>query len=114
MPKLTLSQKFQSVLCVLGVLVASTSQLEVLIGAPATTTVVALAGLLIAMLSGVGAILTGQGQQIKDVVNMAKDDRSAVQGIITTNTPEGVAMARSMPGPIVTAGSAEATELSKS
>ena len=113
MSNLTLSQKFQITLCVLGVLIAGTSQLTVLVGVNATNAIVALAGLLTAAISGVGAILTGQGQQIKAVVEMAKDEKSPVQGIITTNTPEGAALAKSIPGPIVTAGGTKAQELAK-
>lgn len=113
MNNLTRSQKFQIALCVLGVLVASASQLQVLIGQSATTFTVAAAGLGIALVSGIGAIVTGQGNQIQAVVDMAKDPKSAVQGIVTTATPEGKALAASIPGPIVAAGSAAATDIAK-
>ena len=110
---LTRSQKFQIALCVLGVFVASTSQLEVLVGKEITTAVVAFSGLAIAMTSGIGAIVTGQGQQLQAVVDMAKDPKSAVQAIVTTANPEGKALAASMPGPIVSAGSNSAIEAVK-
>jgi hypothetical protein len=131
---LTRSQKFQAVLCVLGVAISGSSQLEVLIGVAATKSTVALAGLLIAGISGVGAIVTGTGQQlqavrdlakenpqseagrsvVQAVVEMAKDPASPVQGVITTATPEGKELAKSIPGPIVSAGSSAATEIAKS
>ena len=57
--------------------------------------------------------LTGQQSQIKAVVEIAKDKDSALQGLITTDTPEGEALAASIPGPIVPAGTAAATDLSK-
>ena len=110
---LTRSQKFQIALCLLGVLIAGTSQLDALFGQAITTRIVAAAGLLIAAVSGVGAIVTGPGQQIHAVVDMAKDQASPVQGIITTATPAGKALAASIPGPIVTAGTPAATDLSK-
>jgi hypothetical protein len=113
MNNLTRSQKFQIALCLLGVLIAGTSQLDALFGQAITTRIVAAAGLLIAAVSGVGAIVTGPGQQIQAVVDMAKNQASPVQGIITAATPEGKALAASIPGPIVTAGSSAATELSK-
>lgn len=114
MNNLTLSQKFQIALCVLGVLVASTGQLTDLFGPQVTKYIVSFAGISVAMLSGVGTILTGQQSQIQAVVNMAKDEASPVQGVVTTNTPEGKALAQSIPGPIVCAGSNAATEIAKS
>ncbi len=75
--------------------------------------IVSLAGFATGVLGVVLAFITGQGSQIKSVVEMAKKQDSPVQGIITTATPEGKALAASIPGPIVTAGSAAATELSK-
>lgn len=59
------------------------------------------------------AFITGQGSQIKAVVDMAKTKDSPIQGIVTSATAEGKALAASIPGPIVAAGSAAATELSK-
>ena len=113
MNTLTRSQQFQIALCLLGVLIAGTAQLDVLFGQIVTNYIVSAAGLAVAAVSGVGAIVTGQGQQIQAVVDMAKQQDSPVQGIITSATPEGKALAASIPGPIVTAGSAQATALSK-
>lgn len=114
MSKLTTSQKFQIALCILGVFVAGTSQLQVLIGALATTALVAFCGLAIAMVSGIGAIVTGQGSQIQAVVDMAKDPVSPIQGIVTTNNKAGKDLAASITGPIVAAGSQAATDIAKS
>ena len=75
--------------------------------------IVSLAGFVSGVLGIVLTFLTGQGSQIKNVVEMAKDEGSPVQGIITTATPEGKALAASIPGPIVTAGSPAAAALSK-
>jgi hypothetical protein len=113
MYKLTTAQIFSIILVVLGVLVASTGQLTDLFGPSVTKYVVSSAGMLMSILSGISAIVTGQTQQIKDVVEMAKDPTSPVQGIITTNSPEGQALAKSIPGPINTAGGAGAIELAK-
>ena len=114
MNNLTTSQKFQIALCVLGVCVASTGQLTDLFGPQVTKYIVSAAGIGVSALSGIGAILTGQSNQIQAVVNMAKDQNSPIQGIITTATPEGKALAQSIPGPIVSAGTSNATELAKS
>ena|ERR1017187_2534297 len=56
---------------------------------------------------------TRQNDMVKSVVEMAKDENSPVQGVIASATPEGRALAASIPGPIVAAGSAAATEMSK-
>lgn len=114
MNKLTTAQIFSISLVVLGVLVASTGQLTDLFGPQVTKYVVSAAGMLMSILSGISAIVTGQTQQIKDVVAMAKDPTSPIQGVITTATPEGKALASSIPGPINTAGGAGAIELAKS
>lgn len=114
MNKLTTSQKFQIALCILGALVASTGQLTDLFGPAVTKYIVSAAGLMTSLVSGVGAILTGQSSQIQAVVDMAKDKDSPVQGIVTTSTPEGKALAASIPGPIVSAGSTAAVEIAKS
>lgn len=114
MAKLTTSQKFQITLCILGVLVASTGQLTDLFGPQITKYIISAAGIGVSTLSGIGAILTGQSTQIQAVVDMAKDPASPIQGIVTTATPEGKALAQSIPGPIVSAGTSNATELAKS
>ena len=67
---LTLSQKFQITLCLLGVLLAGTGQLTILFGQTATSYIVSASGLLVAAVSGVGAIVTGQGSQIAAVQAM--------------------------------------------
>ena len=70
MQNLTRSQKFQIVLCVLGVLVASTGQLTELFGTQITKYIISAAGLGVSTLSGIGAILTGQGAQVQAVQDM--------------------------------------------
>lgn len=114
MNKYTTSQKFQIALCILGVLVASTGQLTDLFGPQITKYIVSAAGIGVAALSGIGTILTGQQSQIQAVVDMAKDQKSPVQGIITTNDDAGKALAQSISGPIVSAGSNAANEIAKS
>ena len=47
-----------------------------------------------------------------DMAQVAKDPGSPVKGVITTNTPEGVALAKSIPGPLVAAaGSSDAKSI---
>lgn len=75
---LTLSQKYQIALVVLGVLVASTGQLTDLFGPQVTKYVVSASGLLIAIVSGIGTIVTGQGQQIQAVQAMPGVDKIVV------------------------------------
>jgi hypothetical protein len=75
--------------------------------------IVSTSGFVSGILGVLLAFITGQSSQIKAVVEMAKASDSPVQGIITSATPEGKALAASIPGPIVTAGSVAATELSK-
>lgn len=72
---LTLSQKFQIALCLLGVLIAGTGQLTVLFGPAVTSYIVSAAGLAVAGVSGVGSILTGQGAQVQAVQAMAGVDK---------------------------------------
>jgi hypothetical protein len=75
--------------------------------------IVSLAGFVSGVLGIVLTFMTGQSSQIKSVVEMAKNPDSPVQGIITSATPEGRALATSIVGPIVTAGSQAAQEMSK-
>lgn len=75
--------------------------------------IVSLAGFISGVLGIVLTFTTGQGSQIKSVVEMAKDPTSPVQGIVTTNTDAGKALAASIAGPIVAAGSSAANELIK-
>lgn len=78
MNNLTRSQMFSIISVILGVLVASTGQLTDLIGPNHTKIVVSLAGLLSAIVSGIGGILTGQGQQISAVSAMPGVDKIVV------------------------------------
>lgn len=51
--------------------------------------------------------------KVAAVVELAKQPDSPVQGVITTNTPEGVALAASIPGPIESSGTAAASSIAK-
>lgn len=51
--------------------------------------------------------------QVANVVAMANDPASPVQGVITTNDAAGKAMAAAIPGPVVVAGTPAATEITK-
>jgi hypothetical protein len=75
--------------------------------------IVSLSGFATGVLGIVLTFTTGQSSQISAIVEMAKAADSPVQGIITSATPEGKALAASIPGPIVTAGSAAATQMAK-
>jgi hypothetical protein len=49
-----------------------------------------------------------------DMAQVAADPGSPVKGVITTSTPEGVALAKSIPGPLVaSAGSSDAAAIAK-
>jgi hypothetical protein len=78
MNNLTRSQIFQIALCLLGVLIAGTGQLTVLFGQVATSYIVSAAGLAVAAVSGVGAIVTGQGAQVQAVQAMPGIDKIVV------------------------------------
>lgn len=113
------AQKLGLTIGVLGFTAASATQLTDILapfGSMAPLIVKEIVSLAI-FVSGVLGIfltfITGQGSQVKAVVEMAKDQSSPIQGIVTTNTPEGKALAASIAGPIVTAGSTAAAELSK-
>lgn len=75
--------------------------------------IVSVSGLVSGILGIVVTSLTGQSGIVKSVVEIAKQPDSPVQGIITSATVEGRALAASIPGPIVTAGTVAATALSK-
>lgn len=75
MNNLTRSQIFQIALCLLGVLIAGTGQLTVLFGPLVTSYIVSAAGLAVAGVSGVGAIVTGQGNQALAVQAMPGVER---------------------------------------
>jgi hypothetical protein len=113
------AQKLALAIGILGILATGSTQLTDILApfgsvAPMIVKeIVSLAGFTSAILGFVLTFTTGQQNQIAAVVNMAKDPDSPVQGVITSATPEGKALAASIVGPIVTAGSSAATELSK-
>ena len=116
---MNIAQKLALTIGILGFVATGGTQLTDIFAplgsmAPAVVKeIVSLAGFVSGVLGIVLTFITGQGQQIKAVVEMAKDQNSPVQGIITSATPEGKALAASIIGPIVTAGTAAATDLSK-
>lgn len=67
---LNINQVLSLILVVLGVFVASTAQLTDLFGPLVAKTIVSLSSLLMAMMSGALAIITGQSSQIKAVQAM--------------------------------------------
>lgn len=67
---MNLNQIFAITLVVLGVLAASTAQLNDLVGPTATKTIVSIAGLLTSIISGILGVLTGQASQVKAVQAM--------------------------------------------
>lgn len=116
---LTTAQKVGISIAVLGFTAGSATQLTDILaplGSAAPVVVkeiVSLSGFASGILGIVLSFLTGQSGQVKAVVEMAKDPNSPVQGVITSATDEGKALAASIPGPIVTAGTLAATDLSK-
>ena len=115
----TTAQKLALTIGILGFVGGASTQLTDILapfGSIAPTIVkeiVSLAGFVSGIFGIMLTFITGQSGQVKAVVAMANDPTSPVQGIITTATPEGKALAASIPGPIVSAGSDKATELSK-
>lgn len=116
---LTTTQKLGVSIGVLGLVAGSATQLTDIFApfgsvAPVIVKeIVSLASFASGILGVILSFLTGQSSQIKSVVEMAKDPNSPVQGIITSATPEGKTLAASISGPIVTAGTAAATDLAK-
>ena len=116
---LTLTQKLGISIAMLGFVAGSATQLTDIfapLGSIAPLIVkeiVTIAGFVSGIFGIVLSFISGQASQIKAVVDMAKDPNSPVQGIVTSATPEGKALAASIIGPIVTAGTVQATELSK-
>jgi hypothetical protein len=116
---MTLSQKIALTIGVLGFVATGGMQLTDILAplgsvAPLIAKeIVSLAGFVSGVLGIILTFITGQGGQIRAVVEMAKDPTSAVQGIVTTATPEGKALAASIPGPIGAAGSNTATQISQ-
>jgi len=51
--------------------------------------------------------------KVKAVSDLALDPASPVKGVITENSPAGIAMAAKIDGPVVKAGSAAATSIAK-
>lgn len=117
---MTTVQKIALTIAVMGFLAGAGTQLTDIfapLGSIAPLIVkeiVSISGFASGILGVVLSFATGQSAQIKAVVEMAKDPNSPVQGIVTTATAEGKALAASLTGPIVAAGTAAATDLSKS
>ena len=117
---LTTTQKIGLAIGILGFLASAGTQLTDIFApfgslAPLITKeIISVSTLVSGVLGIVLTFLTGQQSQIKSVVQMAKDPNSPIQAIITTASPDGKALAASIPGPIVAAGTDKATELSKS
>lgn len=116
---LTLPQKLGLAIALLGFLATAGTQLTDIFapfGSAAPVIVkeiVSLSGFVSGILGIVLATVSTQTNAIKAVVEMAKDPASPVQGVITTNDGAGKALAASIVGPIVAAGSNSATELAK-
>jgi hypothetical protein len=116
---ITTTQKLGISIATLGFMAGSATQLTDIFspfGSAAPVIVkeiVSLSGFASGVLGIILSFLSGQQSQIKAVVDMAKASNSPVQGVITSATSEGKMLAASIAGPIVTAGSAAATELSK-
>lgn len=111
---INLKQAISIALVVLGVLMVSSAQLTDIIGAGPTKMVVSFSAILNSILAGVLTVITSTTGTIKDVVAMANDPSSPVQGIVTTSTPEGRELAKSIEGPIVPAGSQAANDIASS
>ncbi len=63
----------------------------------------------------IGWIKNRPGNIAADLATIAKDPSSPIQGVITTNTPEGRALAQSIPeNTIQSAGTSQAADLVKS
>ncbi len=116
---LTFPQKLGVAIAILGFLATASTQLTDIfspLGSIAPVIVkeiVSISSICSAILGIILTTTTTQTGAIKAVVEMAKDPKSPVQGIITSATFEGKALAASIPGPIVAAGSTAATEMSK-
>ena len=116
---MTTVQKIALAITILGVIAGGGTQLADILAplgsmAPLITKeIVSVAGFLGGILGVVLSFATGQASQIKSVVEMAKDPNSPVQGIITSATPAGKALAESIVGPISAAGTTAAIDLSK-
>lgn len=113
------AQKIGLAISILGFLAGAGTQLTDILSplgsiAPVIVKeIVSISGLGTGFLGIILMSITGKGAQIAAVVEMAKDPASKVQGVITTADAEGKKLAQSIPGPIVPAGSAAATDLAK-
>lgn len=67
---INLKQAVSIIMVVLGVMIASTSQLTDLVGPSATKIIVSISSLLMSVLSGILAVITGQSTMVKDVQAM--------------------------------------------
>lgn len=119
---LTFNQKLAIAVAVLGVIAAGSTQLSDILApfmdpnaaTAITKSITALCALVGAALASVLAMFTGQQNLIKDVARLASDPKSPIQGVITTNTPEGVRVASQITGgQIAPAGTTQATEMAK-
>lgn len=116
---LTTAQKLGVSIGILGLVAGSATQLTDIFApfgsvAPLIVKeIVSLASFASGILGVILSFLTGQTSQIKNVVEMAKDPNSPVQGIVTSATPEGKSLAANIVGPIVAAGTSQANELIK-
>ena len=80
---------------------------------PETQTALGVAAAGIAV--GIWSQLTkSDSAKVAAVVALAQDPASPVKGVITEDTTAGRALAASIPGPVVSAGSAAATAIAKS
>lgn len=113
---LTFNQKVAFMVAVFSFLAAggSSADLAILFGPVVSKIIIAAASIC----AGIGglflSVVTGQANVIKDMVTLAKDPNSPIQGVITTATKEGQDLAKAIPGPIYFAGSDKATEIAKS
>lgn len=111
----TFNQKVAFAVALFSFLAAggSSADLVTLFGPTASKLIIAAASLL----AGIGGLflsmVTDQANVIKDMVTIAKDPKSPIQGVITTDTPEGKRLAASIQGPIVAAGTNDAIEIAK-
>jgi hypothetical protein len=75
---ITRNQWLQIIGIVFGAIVASSALWTQLFGATTAQTIISVTGFLTTVLSGITYVLTGQGQQIRDVANMPGVDTITV------------------------------------
>lgn len=119
---LAFNQKLALVATVCGILAVASQQMtdiitpwvsSVIVATAIVKSITSLFGLISAVCTGLLTKFTSTDSVVRDVVQQAKAPDSPIQAIITTANPEGKALAASIPGPIVAAGSAAATDLAK-